>query len=52
MLGYKNNWRGALAVRPGLVDINPNPVPEPTTILRLGSGLIGLIGFKRKLKET
>jgi hypothetical protein len=40
--------------------INPNgitiararaQVPEPTTILLLGSGLIGTIGFRRKLKK-
>jgi hypothetical protein len=26
-------------------------VPEPTTMLLLGSGLLGLIGFRRKLRR-
>lgn len=30
-------------------DVAPDPViPEPTTILLLGSGLLGLVGFRRK----
>lgn len=28
------------------------PVPEPTTMLLLGSGLIGIAGFRRKFKKS
>ena len=31
--------------------IDTAPVPEPTTILLLGTGLIGLIGARRKIKK-
>ena len=34
------------------VDYAPNPIPEPTAMLLFGSGLIGLAGFRRKIKKV
>lgn len=33
------------------VTLYGNPVPVPAAILLLGSGLVGLTGFRRKLKK-
>lgn len=38
----------AVAVHPGVVSA---PLPEPSTMLLLGSGLIGLLGFRKKFKK-
>ncbi len=35
----------------GALDIHPDPVPEPSTILLMGIGLLGLVGYSRKKKS-
>ncbi|MFI5176901.1 MAG: PEP-CTERM sorting domain-containing protein, partial [Terriglobia bacterium] len=42
-------YYSALAVHSG--DVGAIPIPEPATLLLLGSGLIGLLGFKRKFRK-
>ncbi|MBW1801600.1 MAG: PEP-CTERM sorting domain-containing protein [Deltaproteobacteria bacterium] len=44
-VGYASE--GFYMVRGG----DPDPIPEPTTMLLLGSGLVGLAGFRRKFKK-
>ena len=35
-----------------LASDNGQPIPEPTSMLLLASGIIGLVGFRRKMKNS
>lgn len=43
-------WHGFTVGVTGLSGSEPGPVPEPGTMLLMGTGLVGLIGVRRKMK--
>jgi len=49
--GWNDLW-GASILSAYLIEYESTSVPEPSTLLLLGTGLVGLFAFNRKKKET
>lgn len=43
---------GGVAFMPNIPSAQASPVPEPATILLLGSGIIGFAGLKKKIRKA
>lgn len=46
---FGHGWTpGQIEVQNGSVNVNVNPIPIPSTLLLLGTGLMGLMGLRRR----